>query len=539
MAGLRKRIVLSNENISAVVEEIEQIYLKFAAKQSENATRFRLSVEELLLKCQQAYGLEAECTVSLRRHFSYFRFEVTQVGPALNPFTVEPEMEEEEIFTVNILKRLGMIPEYDYMNHRSCNRLTLTASFKRQRFGLMKKMLLAVLFAVVSYGLLLFVPESIRQMLYSDILMVIFDKLTAVVSGVATMLVFFSVIVGILGCGDIGSFGKMGKNLLKEMGISYFAVWCILLVGSCLVFMDGSNAAGESENIIQQLLILVLDIVPSNLAEPFVTNNALQVISIAIFIGIVLLILGNRTENVKIFCVEASEVVNKMMAIVCELLPLIVYLGILSILISGAIAQLLNIYVMVVMFFAICAIFIALLTTRAYILTKTPVRILMKKQMEAFLITLTTSSQVAAIPANMNCFKNRFGIKSDLADFSLPLCVVTYMPCGAVFIGLTAIALGSLAGMPMTFIVILKATVVAVIIAIAAPPIPGSALAVMPIIFSVCNVPDTQYPVALVLGTILGYLLPALNCYCLQLKTLIVANNLNMVDKNILRDPNN
>lgn len=536
MAVWRKKIALSNEDIRAAVEEVGQVYLKYASGKSEDATKFDLSVEELLLKCREAYGAEAECVLSVQRHFALLRVEIEHAGPARDPLTAE-EMAEEERFSFDILQRLGMAPKYDYINRRGCNRLSLTVPAKRQKSSLLKKMLLAVLLAVLSYGLLLLLPADVRQMIYSDVLMTVFSKLTAVISGVATMLVFFSVIVGILGCGDISSFGKMGKELMKEMGISYFVVWCILTAGSCLVFMSGRAAAGETESIVQQLLVLVLDIVPSNLVEPFVSNNALQVIAIAIFIGIVLLILGNRAESVKTFCTEASGLVNRMMTIVCKTLPLVVYLGILCVLASGTMSQFLNIYVMVLMFFGICAVFIAFLTIRAHILTKTPVRTLMKKQMEAFLITLTTSSQVAAIPANMNCFKNRFGIKSDLADFSLPLCVVIYMPCGAVFLGLTAIALGSLAGMPMTFTVILKATVVAVIVAIAAPPIPGSALAVMPIIFSVCNVPDTQYPVALVLGTVLGYLLPAMNCYCLQLKTLIVAHNLDMMDRQVLRDP--
>lgn len=537
MAGWRKMVMLSNESINAVVEEAEKEYLRLAGKKAGSLTEFKLSVEELLLKCQQAYGVAAKCVVSLRRQLSVVRFEVKQTGPAINPLTAELEMEDEEMFSFDILQRLGIIPKYDYINRRTCNRLTLVVTLKQQKSGLLKKMLLAVLAAVVAYGLLLLVPEDIRQMIYQDILMTVFTKLTAVISGIATVLVFFSVIVGMLGCSDIRSFGKMGKELLKEMGLSYAIVWVVLTVGSCLVYMGGSIAAGAEEGIIRQLLVLVLDVAPSNLVEPFVTNNALQVITISIFVGIVLLILGNRAETVKTFCMEASELVNKMMTIVCKTLPLVVFLGILCMLASGAAKQFLSIYVMVIMFFVICAVFITGLTIRAHILTKTPIRVLMKKQLEAFLITLTTSSQVAAIPANMHCFKNRFGIKSDLADFSLPLCVVAYMPCGAVFLGLTAIALGSLAGMPMTFAVILKATVVAVIVAIAAPPIPGSALAVMPIIFSVCNVPDAQYPVALVLGTVLGYLLPALNCYCLQLKILIVANNLNMADKNVLQNP--
>lgn len=108
------------------------------------------------------------------------------------------------------------------------------------------------------------------------------------------------------------------------------------------------------------------------------------------------------------------------------------------------------------------------------------------------------------------------------------------MPCGAVFLGLTAWSLAVFDGVDMTVAVIIKLLAVAVIIAIAAPPIPGSAFAVLPLLFSTCGIPLDVYPLAIILGTILGYLLPALNGFCLQLELLMAAHKLGKLDKNVL-----
>ena len=111
------------------------------------------------------------------------------------------------------------------------------------------------------------------------------------------------------------------------------------------------------------------------------------------------------------------------------------------------------------------------------------------------------------------------------------------MPCGAVFLGLTVLSLASITGTTLTAAAFARTVIVAVILAIAAPPIPGSAFAVLPILFTACGVPESVYPLAILLGTILGYLLPAFNGFLLQLELLRAAVKLNKIDMEKLRTP--
>lgn len=116
-------------------------------------------------------------------------------------------------------------------------------------------------------------------------------------------------------------------------------------------------------------------------------------------------------------------------------------------------------------------------------------------------------------------------------DFSLPLGIVVYMPNGAIMLGsivwvLTDMSLGA-----VDLVMLIRIALVAVIVAIAAPPIPGSAFAVMPIMFSVCGTDLSMMPLAVIVGSTVGYLLPAMNGYCLQLELLMTAWKSNMVDK--------
>ena len=163
--------------------------------------------------------------------------------------------------------------------------------------------------------------------------------------------------------------------------------------------------------------------------------------------------------------------------------------------------------------------------------------LLFKKQLPTTLINLTTSSQVSALPENIICCKEKFGISNRLVDFGLPLGIVIFMPCGTCFLGLTVWALADLAGLPVSVFQLIIIMIMAIIVGIAAPPIPGSALTVIPIMLSICNIPLDYYPVAIILGTILGYFLPLLNGFCLQLEMLIIADKLDMLDREVLRRP--
>ena len=80
-------------------------------------------------------------------------------------------------------------------------------------------------------------------------------------------------------------------------------------------------------------------------------------------------------------------------------------------------------------------------------------------------------------------------------------------------------------------ITLAKLVFVSVIVAIAAPPIPGSAFAVLPIMFSACGTDLSMMPLAVIIGSTVGYLMPALNGYCMQLELLMSAHKSGCIGK--------
>ena len=105
------------------------------------------------------------------------------------------------------------------------------------------------------------------------------------------------------------------------------------------------------------------------------------------------------------------------------------------------------------------------------------------------------------------------------------------MPNGAVIFGSIMMGLAFASAGAVYPVTLGKIVFVAVIVDIAAPPIPGAAITVLPILFSACGVDVSMMPLAVLVASTLGYLLPAMNGYCLQLELLMSAWKSDCINK--------
>lgn len=534
MVFFNKVINLNSEEISKGAKETTDAYINSAGKKAFSDQLFSFAIEEILLRCRAAYGENAEVNLELGKLFGRIYIEVKHKGENLNPFSRVND-DEMSPYIYSYFKTLNIAPEYKY-SHKSVNILRFSVAKKVVKNKSLYTMLGAIALAVLCYFVLGLFGASTNSLAATDFTKPIFTKITQIITTLATPLVFLSVMTGIVGIGDVATLGTMGKKTFFEGIKSYILAGALLGVLGGITYFSVASKVTESKDYVKQIVTLVLDIIPSNIFKPFVEDNALQVISISVFFGIVLLLMSKKLDIIPKLCQEFSEFFNTVMIYACKLIPFMVFLGIYNILADNNLTKLLSVYKMVLLFVVISLIIVVAVILHTWSVLKVSPLKLLKTQAKYLTILISTSSQVTAIQESMEVLKNKFGIDKRLADFALPVYIVVYMPCGAVMLGLIVLSLGNIAGVSITVDVIVKVVIVCIVIAIAAPPIPGSALVVMPIVFGACGVPMSQYPVAVVIGTIVGYFLPFLNGYLVHLKLLIVAKKLDILDMNMLKE---
>ncbi len=529
MLVMREKAILTNETIAEWTEKAQKVY-KESMRKGKPGYEVLLGVEETLLRFRDCYGTEKECTIKCYKRHNALHFDIAQQGSHINPLA-----HEDPDVSYDILVRLGLKPHYSYAVSNSVNHVTVPVQLPPRKNALFLHLILSVLLAFLTGWIVSLLPPEIRESYIQPAYSEVFKKLSDIFAALATPLVFFAVMNGIIGIGDVYSFGKIGVRLLKRMLFTYLIAMVVMVSLGLPFGLVRVNASASGGNASAQLITLVLDIIPSNLVEPFRIDNDLQVIVLAIFVGFVMLLMGKRISRVREICSELSDLFNNMMRLVCKTLPIFVYLGLSNIILGRRFEGIPKVSLIVFISLVGAAIVIGITIIRTLVTTRCSLKQLFSAQLPSLMINLTTSSQVSALPESMKCCKEKFGIDSKLVDFGLPLGVVIYMPNGAIMLGALAWVLTVMSGGPVDVTTLVKIAFVATVIAIAAPPIPGSAFAVMPILFSACGTDLSMMPLAVIVASTVGYFLPAINGYCLQLELLMTAWKSDMVDKGILK----
>ena len=529
MLVMNEKGVLSNARIAEWTAAAEKAYEDALSEKEKHSHMVRLGIEELLMRFRELYGEDEPCSIRCKKYRGILRFVISQKGEQINPLNID-----NISLSYDILEKLDLRPRYSYRAKHGLNIVAIPVRLPAKKNKLLIQLAAAVLLAVLTGMLVPALPGGIGSQYIQPALSGFFSKMTVLFSAAATPLVFCAVINGITGLGDVVSFGKVGGRLLKRMMFTYCIAAMLMVIAGSAMGLASLRSGSAGKNVFTDMLTLVLDMIPNNVIEPFATDNDLQVIVMSIFIGVIMLELGEKVTRVSSFISEVGDVVNRMMIAICRLLPFFVYLGISDLILGDRLSNISKV-TQIVILSLVCQIPVILITIiRTVWMTKIPFGKLFSAQLPSLLINLTTSSQVSALPESIKCCRDKFGIDSKMVDFGLPLGIVIYMPNGAIMLGSIAWVLAVMTNGPLDSGAVFKVAFVSMVVAIAAPPIPGSAFAVMPILFSACGTDMSLMPLAVIVASTIGYLLPAMNGFCLQDELLMTAWKSDMVDRETL-----
>ena len=80
---------------------------------------------------------------------------------------------------------------------------------------------------------------------------------------------------------------------------------------------------------------MVLDIIPSNLFTPFSRGNTLQILFIAIIIGVTMLLIGKETQAIEEITEQLGNIVNGIMSFITKLVPFFIFGSLFNIIVAG------------------------------------------------------------------------------------------------------------------------------------------------------------------------------------------------------------
>lgn len=388
-----------------------------------------------------------------------------------------------------------------YARKGKYNFINVTAGMPEQVFA--KRTLLALMAAVI-VGCILSVTLSDGAKLALDTYFLkpveqIFINLLLLVAAPA---VFFSITTNVA---NYSSFFDPGRVSIKTIvgcavtsviavvvGISMFQLFLPGTLGQLASAADNAiDVSGQNVDFIGTLV----NIVPSNIIDPFRNVNTIQLIFLALVCGIALGRIGDYSATLRNMVEALNTLFYKIISILMNIIPIVVFSSTVSLMIDVGNGILLSVLEMLLALFVGVLIMMLLYCILVLTVARVSPITFMKKYAPTMKETFILGSGLSALPKTMRCCKNSLGISPKVYSFSIPFGANFNMDGNCVYLAIAGLFIARLCGMQFVGSQVLPLIFTVLILSMGAPIAPGTAIVCLTVILNQMGVSLTAVSV--------------------------------------------
>ena len=313
-----------------------------------------------------------------------------------------------------------------------------------------------------------------------------------------------AVMTGIINSANMGSFKRVAAKTVLLYVVMFlasfavaFGVAMLLRPGLGVVFENQPVYEGEVAGPIKVSEVL-LGIFPDNIFEALSANNILPTMLFAMLLSQAIIAIGEKGRPLADFINSLSDAVFRLLSIIMETSPI----GVMS-LMAFSIAQYGTGLFMAIGRYILCcwlaciSVFIIVFLIPVLLYTKTDAKKYLLACGEISLMTLSTTSSAATLPTTIRVSTEQLGAPPDISDFTLPLGCTINMCGGACSFCCLAIFVSDFYSLDIPLIQFAVMAIVATLINMAAPGIPGGGIVLMTSFLTIFSLPvDLIGPIA-------------------------------------------
>ncbi|EHD0829302.1 dicarboxylate/amino acid:cation symporter [Staphylococcus pseudintermedius] len=398
--------------------------------------------------------------------------------------------------------------------------------------GLTVKIIIALILGIALGSIFNFYVESkfvgfIDQYVFNVIGQIFLNLIFMLVVPV----VFVSIVLGVIGVGDPKLLGGIGlKTLvffLSTTAIAITLAMCLALivkpgaghsdllkseeVTTYQKKLDDQKATGASP-INQTFDQTLINFFPKNAIQSMTTGNMLQIITFAIFVGIGIMMVGERGRIVHQFFEQFNEVLMYIISMVMNVFAPIGTFGLVAHAFTGAgfgaIRQL-GLYFIVVLAALFIHFFVVYGGAVKFLAGRSPIEFF-KGFFPAITVGFGGSSSNAALPVSMECTK-KMGVKPEIASFVQPLGATINMDGTAIMQGVATIFIAQLSGADLTVLQLITVVAIAVIASVGTAGVPGVGLIMLAMVLTAVDLNPAAIGIILGIDRLLDMTRTAVN----------------------------
>ena len=361
---------------------------------------------------------------------------------------------------------------------------------------------------------------------------------------VVAPLVFFSIASSIAEFGDLKALGRIaGKVIISYMITSFMAimlglgVYHLIPIGDPALQSAVTDAAASTiakgEGVSTSIKDTIVGIIPSDIINPFLKADMLQIIFIAVMVGLAAGALAGKTKIVRDFLNDFYAVFSKITALIIRVMPLSIFCAVAKMVLTMKTENLVNVFAWVPTIYLADVIMLVIYALIILIFGRLNPLLFFKKFYPAMLAAFTFASSNAALPTSMGVCGSRLGISKKIYSFSLPLGATINMDGGCITQIISALFMAKTFGIPINGSIILSLVLAIFVLSVGAPGVPGGALVCISILLPQIGIPAEAISIIIGLYSIVGMMLTCVNVTGDAAITLAVAKSEKLVDLNV------
>lgn len=507
-------------------------WLKEAGIAQRDISRIRITLEEILFNICTHMDESIPAEISFLKHFGAKILRIRYGGKRFDPRkSTEDELEE---FTASLLARTGILPVWRFRFRK--NEVILHVTTRKKHAELVTFGCVALAIALGLAGPM--IPEGVRSAVTDYGLSFLSSGFLNLLNTFIGLMIFLTVITGICGMGSTAALGRIGKQMITRFMLGTF-VCCAAWTAAARFFFPLAVDAGEASSGFRSILELIFGILPSNPVKPFLDGNTLQIVFMAVMVGIVLLITGSQTENLRNVVNELQMVVMRCVTAVCMFLPLYIFSSLVIQLWTAGPQMLVRFWKPLALSVVFCSVLLCLYTGYTCWKMKVKPSVLIPKLIPDFIIGLTTSSSSAAFAVGMEINEKQLGIDNSLSRMGFPIGGILHAGSYSLLYVMAGVFVAECYGVHVNMAWWITMWIVCSLLGISTPPVAGGNISCLSVMMAQLHIPAEGLAIGVALAMFLDFICTGTKIPVLHMELILQADHLGLINKDVLRKPLN
>ena len=353
-------------------------------------------------------------------------------------------------------------------------------------------------------------------------------------------LVLFSIASSIAEFSDIRALGRIAARTLSGYCVTSViailvgtAVWFLLPIGDPALqqaVTDAASVTSAAGETSVSLLDTIVGIIPKDVVQPFLSLNMLQIIFIAVMLGLAAGGLSNRLHLFRDFLNECNLVFSRITAMIISVMPLAVFCNMAKLSQSMQFGQLASALTWIPVIYCGDLVMLVVYGLLIRLVGRENPLTFFRKFYPVMLTGYSLGSSNATLPTSMETCGKKLGISPRIYSFSLPLGATINMDGSCVALSISALFMAKTFGVPLDLPLLVTLFISIFVLSVGAPGVPGSTLICISILLPQIGIPADAVSIVMGLYALVGMVTACVNITGDAAVTLIVSKKEKLLD---------